>query len=201
MEKTKIDDEQRVLNGLKQVCLISKSAAKEMKKVINELGADRFFYEFKAAVQDYINSNDGDDWGAFAYNLAGIKVSWKKEHALAMWEGINTKIDNELISEARKHFAWCVWAFTKYAKDNNQDKCTFLDNAVQAFKFYQLTTGFKWVGHIPVRSFAGFCLAMIENGEWQQTEAEKATWESIDVAYWYEQGLEHLTLEKYEKQL
>ena len=106
--------------------------------------------------------------------------------------------NNELVSEARKHFAWCVWAFAKYAKDNNQDKCVYLNNAVQAFKFYQLAWGFKWVGHIPVRSFAGFCLGLIENGKWQQTEAEKATWESIDIAYWYKKGLEHSNLEKYE---
>lgn len=108
------------------------------------------------------------------------------------------KNDNELISEARKHFAWCVWAFANYAKENNQDKCVYLNNAVQAFKFFQLSTGFKWVGHIPVRSFAGFCLAMIENGVWQQTEAEKETWESIDVGYWYVEGLENLNLENYE---
>lgn len=209
MEKTKIDYEQRVMNGLKRVCLISKSAAKQMKNVVVELGADKFYYEFKAAVQDYIKSNDGceigttkdDDWGMFAYNLAGVNVSWKKEHVLAMWEGINLQIDNELISEARKHFAWCVWAFAKYAKENNQDKCVYLNNAVQAFKFFQLSTGVKWVGHIPVRSFAGFCFGMIENGKWQQTEAEKETWESIDVGYWYKKGLENLNLKNYENQL
>lgn len=199
MKKNEIDYEQRVMNGLMRVCLISKSAAKQMKNVVVELGADKFFYEFKAAVQDYINSNDGDDWGVFAYNLGRVKVSWKKEHVLAMLEGINLQIDNELVGEALKHFAWCVWAFAKYAKENNQDKCVYLNNAVQAFKFFQLsTTGVKWVGHIPVRSFAGFCLGMIENGKWQQTEAEKETWESIDVGYWYVKGLENLNLENYE---
>lgn len=199
MKKNEIDYEQRVMNGLMRVCLISKSAAKQMKNVVVELGADKFFYEFKAAVQDYINSNDGDDWGVFAYNLGRVKVSWKKEHVLAMLEGINLQIDNELVGEALKHFAWCVWAFAKYAKENNQDKCVYLNNAVQAFKFFQLsTTGVKWVGHIPVSSFAGFCLGMIENGKWQQTEAEKETWESIDVGYWYVKGLENLNLDNYE---
>lgn len=210
MEKTKIDYEQRVMNGLIRVCLISKSAAKQMKKVVDKLGAEKFFYEFRAAVEDYINSNDSceigttkdDDWGVFAYNLAGVEVSCKKEHALAMFEGINLQIDNELVSEARKHFAWCVWAFAKYAKENNQEKCVYLNNAVQAFKFFQLsTTGVKWVGHIPVRSFSGLCLGLIENGKWQQSEAEKATWESIDVSYWYEKGLGNLNLDNYENQL
>lgn len=153
------------------------------------------------ANDDYETITDKQECRRLTY-LNNVIDSWSEK----IREMKNLEINNELISEARKHFAWCVWAFAKYAKENNQDKCVYLNNAVNAYKFYGYLVTNEPVGKVSastVKNFACICNGYTKkDGAWHQTEAEKATWERIgDVEYWYAKGLENLNLENYENQL